>query len=144
VDEDQKMLKRKKKRDRGKTAKRRKKILKANGVDLIGDQERAGGEETEEFEYTPIFKSTNDDGGGSESTEQQPQQPKSKGQTSKPLVAAAAAGEDDDPKPNNDAGAQETRRTTVSAVVAGPPPSFSNDGSFMELMKQQMAAQTSS
>jgi len=136
VDDERKMLKRKKKRERGKTAKMRKKILKANGVDLMGeDRSKRTGEEEEEFDYTPIFETKNDDG-SSASMEQQQERPKSEGQNSKPV--AATAGDDDDQTPNDDNnGANETRRTTGSAVAA--PPSFSNDGSFMELMKQQMA-----
>ena len=120
--EEEKTEKRRRKRERAKEAKRRKKNLKLGGVGE-GMSSGTGGNSTasspiddEEFQYTPISAPGGDD---------------------KP-----PAGPDDKQKDDNISSCGDGSKDDTKTNGGDDDVPFANDGSFLEQMKKQLAAQS--
>ncbi|KAL3786934.1 hypothetical protein HJC23_013269 [Cyclotella cryptica] len=113
--EQEKTEKRRRKREREKNAKKRKKNLKLGGVALDVHQEDDEGNDTDEFEYTPVA-----------SLEMKP--------------TSGVVKSEDDVTDNCDHRKMEDSTHSRPKGDASSPVEFPSDGSFPERMKKQLAS----
>jgi len=137
MEEEHKREKRKRKRARGKAAKVRKMNLKLNGVN-IGEQEQQDENDEEEFEYTPMYNTNSecktDDKRDSVTIANKANVERSNEKSGREFIATSKEKVID---------AQKEESNGINQKVIDPcqvevTPPFSNDGSFMELMKAKL------